>query len=82
MRQEEIVLRSFDAVKTFCSDAHVSIGAGASGAVGIIGRTAEDGLRGGDGGCAACYTYSSTKGAFIGCSLEGSVVTREFQILW
>ncbi|XP_057764090.1 uncharacterized protein LOC130985248 isoform X2 [Salvia miltiorrhiza] len=70
-----IVLRTYDAVKTFCGDAHVSIGAGASAAVGIIGRTAEAGLRAGDGGYAACYTYSCSKGAFIGCSLEGSVVT-------
>ncbi|KAG6405091.1 hypothetical protein SASPL_132673 [Salvia splendens] len=70
-----IVLRTYDAVKTFCSDAHVSIGAGASAAVGTIGRTAEAGLRAGDGGYAACYTYSCSKGAFIGCSLEGSMVT-------
>ncbi|KAH6773588.1 RING/FYVE/PHD-type zinc finger family protein [Perilla frutescens var. hirtella] len=70
-----IVLRTYDAVKTFCSDAHVSIGAGMSAAVGIIGRTAEADLRAGDSGFAACYTYSCSKGAFIGCSLEGSVVT-------
>lgn len=57
-----IVLRTYDAVKTFCSDAHVSVGAGASAAVGTIGRTAEAGLRAGDGGYAACYTYSCSKG--------------------
>ncbi|PIN21448.1 hypothetical protein CDL12_05872 [Handroanthus impetiginosus] len=70
-----IVLRTSDAVKTFCSDAHFSIGAGLSAAVGIIGRTAEADMRAGPSGFAACYTYSCSKGAFIGCSLEGSMVT-------
>lgn len=70
-----VVLRTTDAVKTFCSDAHLSIGAGVSAAFGIIGRTAEADVRAGFGGCAACYTYSCSKGAFVGCSLEGSFVT-------
>ncbi|KAI3697770.1 hypothetical protein L6452_30867 [Arctium lappa] len=70
-----IVLRSEEAVKTFSSDVHVSFGAGLSAAIGIVGRTAEADVRAGTGGYAACYTYSCTKGAFIGCSLEGSVVT-------
>ncbi|KAK6124167.1 hypothetical protein DH2020_042076 [Rehmannia glutinosa] len=70
-----IVLRTNDAVKTFSSDAHFSIGAGLSAAVGIIGRTAEADMRAGPTGFSSCYTYSCSKGAFIGCSLEGSVVT-------
>ncbi|KAJ4844271.1 hypothetical protein Tsubulata_009819 [Turnera subulata] len=70
-----IVLRTSDAVKTFCGNAHLAVGAGLSAAVGIIGRTAEADVRAGDGGYAACYTYSCSKGAFVGCSLEGSVVT-------
>ncbi|KAL0442602.1 UNVERIFIED_CONTAM: SH3 domain-containing protein [Sesamum latifolium] len=70
-----IVLRTNEAIKTFCSDAHFSIGAGLSAAVGIIGRTAEADMRAGPSGFAACYTYSCSKGAFVGCSLEGSVVT-------
>ncbi|XP_043808456.1 uncharacterized protein LOC110604988 isoform X2 [Manihot esculenta] len=70
-----IVLRTNDAVKTFCSNAHVSLGAGLSAAVGIIGRAVEADLRAGDRGHAACYTYSCSKGAFVGCSLEGSIVT-------
>lgn len=70
-----IVLRSEEAVKIFSSDAHVSLGAGLGGAIGIFGRTAEADVRAGTGGYAACYTYSCTKGAFAGCSLEGSVVT-------
>ncbi|EEF40130.1 uncharacterized protein LOC8275194 [Ricinus communis] len=70
-----IVLRTSDAVKTFCGNAHLSIGAGLSAAVGVVGRAVEADLRAGDGGYAACYTYSCSKGAFVGCSLEGSIVT-------
>ncbi|XP_055806541.1 uncharacterized protein LOC129875135 isoform X1 [Solanum dulcamara] len=70
-----IVLRTTDAVKTFGGDAHLSVGAGVSAAAGIIGRTAEADLRAGTGGYAACCTYSCSKGAFVGCSLQGSIVT-------
>ncbi|KAF3944729.1 hypothetical protein CMV_028824 [Castanea mollissima] len=70
-----IVLRTTDAVKTFSGNVHLSIGAGLSAAVGNEGRAAEADLRAGDGGYAACYTYSCSKGAFVGCSFEGSLVT-------
>ncbi|OMO76180.1 Zinc finger, FYVE-type [Corchorus capsularis] len=70
-----IILRTNDAVKTFSGNAHLSIGAGLSAAVGIVGRAVEADLRAGDGGYATCYTYSCSKGAFVGCSLEGSIVT-------
>ncbi|XP_019051423.1 PREDICTED: uncharacterized protein LOC104586578 [Nelumbo nucifera] len=70
-----IVLRTTDAVKTFSGNVHFSVGAGLSAACGIIGRTAEADVRAGDGGYAACYTYSCSKGAFVGCSLNGSIVT-------
>ncbi|XP_008792310.2 uncharacterized protein LOC103708960 isoform X2 [Phoenix dactylifera] len=70
-----IVLRTEDAVKTFSGSAHVSVGAALSAAAGIVGRAVEANLHAGDGGCAACYTYSCSKGAFVGCSLEGSMVT-------
>ncbi|CAH9106044.1 unnamed protein product [Cuscuta epithymum] len=69
-----IVLRTRDAVKTFSGEAHLSIGAGLSAAAGAIGRTAEADLHAGSGGYSACYTYSCSKGAFVGISLEGSVV--------
>ncbi|XP_047310526.1 uncharacterized protein LOC124914091 [Impatiens glandulifera] len=70
-----IVLRTHDAVKTFSGDVHLSLGAGLSAAVGIVGRTVEADMRAGDGGYAACYTYSYSKGAFVGVSLEGNIVT-------
>ncbi|WVY94031.1 hypothetical protein V8G54_033119 [Vigna mungo] len=74
-----IVLRTNDAVKTFSGNMHVSLGAGLSAAVGIVGRSVEADVRAGDGGYAACYTYSCSKGAFVGCSLEGSMVTTRVQ---
>ncbi|KAG5561974.1 hypothetical protein RHGRI_004868 [Rhododendron griersonianum] len=61
--------------QTFSGDAHLSVGAGLSAAVGIVGRVVEADVRAGGGGYAACYTYSCSKGAFVGCSLEGSIVT-------
>ncbi|KAK1274744.1 hypothetical protein QJS04_geneDACA000834 [Acorus gramineus] len=70
-----IVLRTKEAIKTFSGNAHFSVGAGCSAAAGILGRALEADLRVGDGGYAACYTYSCSKGAFVGCSLEGSMVS-------
>ena len=66
-----IILRTNDAVKTFSGNAHVSIGAGLSAAVGIVGRAAEADVRAGDGGYAACYTYSCSKGI---CLISSEVV--------
>lgn len=74
-----IVLRTKSAVRTFSGNIHLSVGAGLSAAVGVVGRAVEADLRGGSGACAACYTYSCSKGAFVGCSLEGSVVTTRNQ---
>lgn len=59
-----IILRTSEAVKTFSSNMHLSVGAGLSAAVGIVGRAVEADIRAGDGGYAACYTYSCSKGAF------------------
>lgn len=74
-----IVLRTNDAVKTFSGNAHLSVGGGLSAAVGIVGRAVEADVRAGDGGFAACYTYSCSKGAFLGCSIEGSIFTTRKQ---
>lgn len=70
-----IVLKTKDAVKNFCGNAHISLGAGISAAAGIVGRAAEADLHAGASGFAACYTYSRSKGAFLGFSLEGSMLT-------
>ncbi|XP_058215764.1 uncharacterized protein LOC131326872 [Rhododendron vialii] len=69
-----IVLHDSRAVKTFCSRMHFSIGAGCSAAAGPVGRVLEADLRAGDRGSGMCYTYSCSKGAFVGVSLEGNIV--------
>ncbi|KAL9376598.1 hypothetical protein Peur_030718 [Populus x canadensis] len=69
-----IVLHDFKAVKTFCSRMHFSLGAGCSAAAGPVGRVLEADLRAGDRGSGMCYTYSCSKGAFVGVSLEGNIV--------
>ncbi|XP_010932348.1 uncharacterized protein [Elaeis guineensis] len=72
-----IVLHGSKAVKTFTSRMHFSLGGGLSAAAGPVGRVFEADLRAGDKGSGMCYTYSCSKGAFIGVSLEGNlVVTR------
>ncbi|GMH16591.1 hypothetical protein Nepgr_018432 [Nepenthes gracilis] len=69
-----IVLHDSKAVKTFCSRMHFSIGAGCSAAAGPLGRVLEADLRAGDQGSGVCYSYSCSKGAFLGVSLEGNIV--------
>lgn len=69
-----IVLHDSKAVKTFCSRVHFSLGAGCSVAAGPVGRVLEADLRAGDRGSGMCYTYSCSKGAFVGVSLEGNIV--------
>ncbi|XP_057956244.1 uncharacterized protein LOC131149637 isoform X2 [Malania oleifera] len=69
-----IVLHDSRAVKTFSSRMHFSFGAGCSAAAGPVGRVLEADLRAGDKGSGMCYTYSCSKGAFVGVSLEGNIV--------
>lgn len=69
-----IVLHGPEAVKPFSSRMHFSLGAGLSAAAGPVGRVLEADLRAGDKGSGVCYTYSCSKGAFIGVSLEGNFV--------
>lgn len=71
-----IVLRTQEAVNAFAGRLHFSFGAELSCAAGPVGRHAEADVRAGDGGTAACFTYSLSKGMFIGVSVEGSVVMR------
>ncbi|XP_044355448.1 uncharacterized protein [Triticum aestivum] len=70
-----IVLHGLEAVKTFSSRMHFSLGAGLSAAAGPVGRVLEADVRAGNKGSGVCYTYSHSKGAFIGVSLEGNIVT-------
>ncbi|KAK1304091.1 hypothetical protein QJS10_CPB11g01498 [Acorus calamus] len=69
-----IVLHGSKSVKAFSSQMHFSLGAGLSAAAGPVGRVLEADLRAGDRGSGMCYTYSCSKGAFVGVSLEGNIV--------
>lgn len=60
-----IVLRTTSAVSTFSGNGHLSVGGGLSAAAATFGRAAEAGIRAGDGGYAACYTYSCSKGSSL-----------------
>ncbi|XP_074269802.1 uncharacterized protein LOC141592840 isoform X1 [Silene latifolia] len=75
-----IVLRTTEALSTFSGIGHLSLGAGLSAAVGTSGRTVAADVRAGDGGYSACYTYSCSKGAFLGCSLDGNCFTTRTRI--
>ncbi|KAF0700684.1 Aste57867_8862 [Aphanomyces stellatus] len=79
-----IILNTRAAVDTFCAQGQVNLGAELGVAAGPLGRVAAGSMEAGPGGIAPCYSYSHSKGLFIGISLEGSVivarpdVNREF----
>ncbi len=67
------VLNSQRAVDAFSRAGNITLGGDLSVAVGPIGRTAELGVT----PVAAVYTYSQSRGLFVGASLEGAIlVTR------
>jgi SH3 domain-containing YSC84-like protein 1 len=65
-----IVLNNERAIRAFSKGGNVTLGADASVAAGPVGRAAEADVT----PRAAIYTYSKTKGLFIGASLEGAVI--------
>ncbi|ETV82495.1 hypothetical protein, variant 3 [Aphanomyces astaci] len=69
-----IILNTRGAVDTFCAQGQVNLGAELGVAAGPVGRVAAGAVEAGPGGVAPCYSYSHSKGLFIGISLEGSVV--------
>lgn len=65
-----IVLNTERAVRAFSKGGNVTLGADASVAAGPVGRAAEADVT----PRAAIYTYSKSKGLFVGASLEGAVI--------
>jgi SH3 domain-containing YSC84-like protein 1 len=65
-----IVLNNERAVRAFSKGGNITLGADASVAAGPVGRAAEADVT----PRAAIYTYSKSKGLFIGASLEGAVI--------
>ncbi|CAK9013820.1 SH3 domain-containing protein PJ696.02, partial [Durusdinium trenchii] len=69
-----IILNTSMAVKAFSGTGQVKFGGNLSIAAGPLGRDADAAVSAGDGGVAACYSYSHSRGAFAGLSLQGSVL--------
>jgi lipid-binding SYLF domain-containing protein len=65
-----VVLNNDAAVRAFAKGGNVTLGADASVAAGPVGRAAEADVT----PKAAIYTYSKSKGLFVGVSLEGAVI--------
>ncbi|GMI43557.1 hypothetical protein TeGR_g6593 [Tetraparma gracilis] len=71
-----IILNSDSALKSFSGQAQLSVGAELDVAVGPVGRSAKGNAAAGGGEfLAPAYSYSHSKGLFVGISLEGAVIT-------
>jgi len=70
-----IILRDKAAIHSFASKGQLKLGIDASIAVGSTGRSASAGLFVGDRGYATMISYSMAKGAYIGLSFEGQIIT-------
>jgi SH3 domain-containing YSC84-like protein 1 len=70
-----IVLNNDAAVQAFSRGGNVTIGVDLSAAAGPVGRTAAGAVM----PTAAVYTYSRSKGLFVGVSLEGAVIGTQRQ---
>lgn len=70
-----IVLNTDAAVRAFSRGGNVTIGVDLSAAAGPVGRTAAGAVM----PSAAVYTYSRSKGLFVGVSLEGAVIGTQRQ---
>jgi len=70
-----IILRDESAIRAFGSVGQLKLGLDVSIAAGPKGRDAEIGLSVGDKGYVTTASYSMAKGAYIGLSLEGQIIT-------
>jgi len=70
-----IVLRDEKVLKTFTAKGELKIGGDASFSIGPLGRDANIALNVSDKGYSAIYSYSMSKGAYIGTSFEGQLIT-------
>lgn len=70
-----IILHDENAVRAFESVGQLKLGLDVSVAAGPKGRDAAIGVSVGDKGYATTFSYSMAKGAYIGLSLEGQIIT-------
>jgi len=73
-----IILNTDLAVKAFAGHGQIKFGGNLSIAAGPVGREGDGSAYLGDGGVAACYSYSHSRGLFAGISLQGAIfMTRD-----
>lgn len=56
-------------MQAFCGSIHCGVGGNVSVAVGPMGRQADANMRVGRSGAALCYSYSCSRGAYVGESI-------------
>ena len=61
------------ALQAFCGDVHLGVSGNVNVAVGPVGRDASAAVSVGRRGCAMAYSYSCSRGAFVGVSIDGTV---------
>lgn len=69
-----LVLTTPEAVKAFCGEVHLGVGGNLNVSVGPLGREATASVHLGRRGYAMAYSYSCSRGAFVGMSVDGSVM--------
>lgn len=69
-----LVLRTKEAVAAFCGRVQMGVGGNIAAAVGPVGRHAGASMQLGDAGAAAVYSYSCSKGAYVGVAIEGTAM--------
>ena len=69
-----IILNTADAVDAFSGAGQVSIGAGIDVAVGPLGREISGSFNVGTEGYAPAYSYSHSRGIYVGVGLEGTLI--------
>ncbi|GAB9475269.1 Sh3 domain-containing protein [Globisporangium polare] len=76
-----IILNTKRAVDAFCSKGQVNLGAELGVCAGPVGRVASGAVEASsDLAIAPCYSYSHSKGLFVGISLEGSMILARSDI--
>jgi len=75
-----LVLRDESALKLFMEKGHFKLGVDASVAIGNFGRDTNTGITMGHDQSKSIYSYSFAKGAFIGLSLDGGMLTIDHSV--
>jgi len=75
-----LILRDETALKLFMEKGHFKLGVDASVALGNFGRDTNTGITMSEGQSKSIYSYSFAKGAFIGLSLDGGMLTIDHSV--